>query len=288
MLRYDASMRQADSLRGLSVGDAFGEGFFVPDAAEAVRQRRLPPPPWRWTDDTMMARGLCEVLDACGAVDPDQLAAVFARNYALDPQRGYGGTAHDILQGIGAGRPWKRVSGEVFGGKGSMGNGAAMRVAPLGARFADDLARVRVEAAQSALPTHQHPEGVAGAVAVAVATALACGGAGPDALWEAVLDLTPDGPTREGLVAARELGAVPVELAADRLGSGRLVTAPDTVPFAIWCAAGCLDDFEEALWRTVAGLGDRDTTCAMVGGIVGARVGIEGIPAAWRDWTEPV
>ena len=42
----------------------------------------------------------------------------------------------------------------------------------------------------------------------------------------------------------------------------------------------------EALWHTVAGLGDRDTTCAIVGGIVGARVGVEGIPIEWRDKRE--
>jgi ADP-ribosylglycohydrolase len=59
------------------------------------------------------------------------------------------------------------------------------------------------------------------------------------------------------------------------------VISSDTVPFVIWCATRHLDDFEAALWETVEGLGDRDTTCAMVGGIVGARLGIDAIPEPW-------
>src|SRR5262245_63984537 len=66
------------------------------------------------------------------------------------------------------------------------------------------------------------------------------------------------------------------------------LTAPGTVPFALWCAAQHLDDYEEALWLTVSGLGDRDTTCAIAGGIVACCTGAEGIPAAWRAAREPL
>ena len=60
----------------------------------------------------------------------------------------------------------------LFGGEGSFGNGAAMRVAPLGAYFADELDAVVEQASFSAEVTHSHPEGIAGAIAVAVAAAL--------------------------------------------------------------------------------------------------------------------
>ena len=53
------------------------------------------------------------------------------------------------------------------------GNGAAMRVAPVGAYFADDPDRAAHEAQHSAVITHAHPEGQAGAIAVAVAAATA-------------------------------------------------------------------------------------------------------------------
>lgn len=70
------------------------------------------------------------------------------------------------------------------------------------------------------------------------------------------------------------------------LGNGSRVISQDTVPFAIWCAARHLECYEEALWTTVAGLGDRDTTCAIVGGIVALTEGGTAIPAEWIEARE--
>ncbi|HEY9611981.1 ADP-ribosylglycohydrolase family protein [Allocoleopsis sp.] len=42
------------------------------------------------------------------------------------------------------------------------------------------------------------------------------------------------------------------------LGNGDRISAQDTVPFALWCAAQHLDNYQEALWLTVKGLGDRE------------------------------
>jgi ADP-ribosylglycohydrolase len=67
-----------------------------------------------------------------------------------------------------------------------------------------------------------------------------------------------------------------------------MVTAQDTVPFVLWSAACHLNDYEEALWATVSGLGDRDTTCAMVGGVVVMHAGVRNIPRAWLDCQEPI
>jgi ADP-ribosylglycohydrolase len=66
------------------------------------------------------------------------------------------------------------------------------------------------------------------------------------------------------------------QTAARLLGSGLKGTAPDTVPFALWCAARHIDHYEQALWATVSGLGDRDTTCAIVGGVVALATGRRG------------
>ncbi|MCP3972841.1 MAG: ADP-ribosylglycohydrolase family protein [Rhodobacteraceae bacterium] len=65
------------------------------------------------------------------------------------------------------------------------------------------------------------------------------------------------------------------------LGNGTRVLAQDTVPFCLWCAARHTRDFEEAMWATVSGFGDRDTTCAIVGGILAARDEAGSIPPAW-------
>ncbi|WP_405847944.1 ADP-ribosylglycohydrolase family protein [Streptomyces sp. NBC_01518] len=285
------------SLDGLVMGDAFGDGWFTrsdEDAEELWAARELRPAPWLWTDDSAMAFVLFAHLMTHGEVQPDALAREFAAEYERDPSRGYGPSMHGILRRIGDGEDWQAVTTGQFGGQGSYGNGAAMRVAPLGAWFRDDLVAAAEQARLSALTTHAHPEAVAGAVAVAVAAALAAAGADQQALPRAeflreVASLVPESDVRSGLlVAANFSGRTSVRHAASVLGSGTLISAPDTVPFALWCAAGQLDDLPEALWQTVAGWGDRDTTCAIAGGVVAARTGTAGIASAWREACEAI
>ena len=295
---HDAALARARlALEGLSLGDAFGERFFItPGLAIArIMERALPAPPWKWTDDTAMALAVFETLQRCRGIDSDHLASAFAEGYARDPRRGYGATAHDILQSIAQGLPWASVSAAVFDGGGSMGNGSAMRVAPIGAYFADDLDAVVEHAARSAAPTHAHEDGRAGAIAVALAAALAwrvgtgiSSMTGSDILRE-VTQRTPAGATRDGLLKACSL---PLDTsptaAASLLGSGSRVICSDTVPFALWCAARHFADFEEAMWSTVSGLGDRDTTCAIVGGIVALAVSDAGLPQHFVAAREPL
>jgi ADP-ribosylglycohydrolase len=286
-------MRRARlSLEGLSLGDSFGERFFVPPAlAESlVEQRVLPAPPWHYTDDTAMALSIVETLEVHGAIDQEVLAQAFFRRYRADPGRGYGGMAHHILREIGAGTPWRRVSRAAFGGMGSMGNGGAMRAAPIGGYFADDLKAASAQAQRSAEVTHAHPEGQAGAAAVAVAAARAAGApSDPREILEAALAFTPDGQTRAGIAEALRLPFdSSVAAAVGRLGNGSQVISQDTVPFSLWCAARHASHFEEALWTTVSGLGDRDTTCAIVGGIVSLAVGREALPSGWLASREPL
>ena len=174
-----------------------------------------------------------------------------------------------------------------------MGNGAAMRVAPLGAFFADDPALAADEARASAEVTHAHPEGQAGAVAVAMAAVWTVRHRAlqPDALalLRYAAEHTPAGETRHGIARALEIPAsVEVAEAAEILGNGSGAIAADTVPYSLWCAAHNLGDFRAALWAAVAAGGDRDTNCAIVGGIVALHVGIEGIPEAWRATREPL
>ncbi len=280
------------SLEALALGDAFGERWFPlfrepRQAVNEIRARRTPPEPrWHWTDDTALALALNRCLDERGHVDQDHLALCYALAFDADQARGYGHGMHLLLpQLLVSPADWRTLAPELFDG-GSLGNGAAMRVAPLGARFHEDLDRVVEQAALSAAVTHAHPDGVAGAVAVAVAAALSARG---ELTLDAVAGRTPEGPLRDGVRrAARTPFTTQPWKAADLLGNGQRIRADDTVPFALWTAARHRDDLEAALWATAEGLGDVDTTCAITGGVVGAATGVAGAPEEWLFRREPL
>src|ERR1051326_7539287 len=163
------------SLEGLSVGDGLGERFFFQGtrALHMIARRELPPRRWDYTDDTRMALSIVAILHEHDEINQDALAAHFARRFVEQSHRSYGPAMRSLLADLHFGADWREAAPALFGGKGSFGNGAAMRIAPLGAYFADDLERVVVEAERSAVVTHTHPEAAAGAIAVAVAAARA-------------------------------------------------------------------------------------------------------------------
>jgi ADP-ribosylglycohydrolase len=236
-----------------------------------------------------MALSIVELLRERGAIVPELLASAFVRRYAREPARGYGRGAHEVLSEIAAGVPYEVAARALFNGQGSCGNGGGMRSAPIGAYFSGDLDAVVEHATHSAAPTHAHPDGVAGAVAVAVAAAsVFAGERDAKALLETVVSRTPAGPTRDGVRRSIPmLRAEPITVAAE-LGNGAHVMAADTIPFALWCAASNLRDYSAALWACGEVGGDIDTTCAMVGGIVVGATGLDGIPADWRTAREPL
>lgn len=295
---YTRLWRALLSLEGLAVGDAFGERYFHFTSAQSqsyFEQRVLPevePGEWSYTDDTQMALSIVEILRRYRSIDQDMLMESFVAHY--EPMRGYGAGMHTLLREMRTGHAsWRELTPMQFSGRGSYGNGAAMRVAPLGAYFAGNLRRVVAQARISAQVTHSHPEAIAGAIAVAVAAALAwqyrAAGERPTraALIDRVLPLVPASDIRGQLQRARDiLPDTPATVAASMLGSGYRASAQDTVPYVLWCAGQFLDDYEEALWQTASGLGDVDTTCAMVGGIVVLYTGVETIPEKWLERRE--
>jgi ADP-ribosylglycohydrolase len=282
------------SLEGLATGDACGE-HFRPIGQEWDRpltvERAKRSAPWRYTDDTQMALSIVTTLRLHGEIDQDDLALSFGRHY--DITRGYGPSMHELLPAIRSRRPWRTAAKMLFGGSGSFGNGSAMRVAPLGAYYADEPELIPEQAARSAEVTHAHPEALAGAVAVALASAFAWRQREADNppsrvdFLEEVIARTPESAVRRGLLEARDLPSDTTPyFAAIVLGNGSHVTCPDTVPYCLWVASGHLRDWEEAFWQALSDARDRDTVCAIVGGIVAASVGVDGIPAEWRALRE--
>lgn len=275
-------------LRALSVGDAFGEALGDETKDSKLIRLRLFPKrrPWRWTDDTAMAISIVEVLESHGRIDEDALAQAFLRRWHGDPGRGYGLGVHLILQHVLDGAAWRDEARAAFDGTGSAGNGAAMRAGPVGAYFAPDLERVRDEALKSAAPTHAHPDGAAGAVAIAIVAALAIEGVPAERWLDEAIRWTPEGKTRNGIRRAVEVGPnMDVDLAGEELGTGCLIRARDTVPFALWVSARHPDDYEAAVWEATSEIGDRDTLGAIVGSIVGCSAAV---PVLWLEATEPL
>ncbi|MET7417968.1 ADP-ribosylglycohydrolase family protein [Dactylosporangium sp. NPDC005555] len=282
-----------DSLTGLSVGDALAAPFEMHPPFEDGAVFAPPPPPWRWTDDTEMACTLLQGLRQDGRVDQDWLAGAFAQRWSAD--RGYGRGARSVLTSINEGVPWRTAAGALFAGRGSAGNGAAMRVAPLGAFFADDPDVAARQAALSAEVTHQHPEGISGAVAVALAAALTARHTPRGSLLRMVLNQLPPSDVRDGIGRASRMSekSDPRDVGAD-LGNGSHALAQDTVPFALWVAATHLDNYPAAMAACVQAGGDTDSTCAIAGGIIAAHTGTGddaargtiGVPPQWIEHRE--
>lgn len=282
------SERARLSLQGLSVGDAFGQLFFLPWVAETATRNELPEAPWHYTDDTEMGIAIVQVLEAHGGIDQDALAQVFADRHAAEPNRCYGGGAHQLLGQISDGADWRTACRDLFGGEGSFGNGGAMRAGPVGAWFADDVDATIEHARRSAEVTHAHIEGQAGGIAVALAAGWAwrwsqASRTEPAAsMLSWVADRLPDSEVAASVRRAAEIPASTWQFdVANELGCGDRVTAQDTVAFSLWMAAAHLDDYSEAILTTGRVGGDADTTCAIVGSIVALSSGPDAVPAEW-------
>jgi hypothetical protein len=159
------------SMLGLALGDAMGaphEGGFVGRFAWWVlgigHGETL-----RWTDDTQMALVLAESLADHGRVEADELAMRWA--WQMDSRRGYGPGTRKLLLRVLQGEPWQTAGRAVYA-DGSLGNGAAMRAAPIGLFFQSDFESLRRAAELASSITHAHPLGIEGGVLMARATAL--------------------------------------------------------------------------------------------------------------------
>jgi ADP-ribosylglycohydrolase len=275
------------SLEGLALGDAYGN-HHGNNAKKKLAQT------WEFSDDTLMACSIVENLRRFGAIRANELAQSFAEHW--DGQRGYGQGVTRLLKAIQRGASWQKAAYEMFDGQGSYGNGAAMRVAPLGAFFADDFELLVEQARTSAIVTHAHPEGIAGAIAVAVAAGVAYQLRQENVtnisladFLNRIIPFVPESEVRRKIVAAMELPPeTTVQAAALILGNGRPVHAQLTVPFALWAAGKFLTNYETAIRKTASARGDVDTNCAIVGGIVILYTGMNTVPQTWLNRREPL
>ncbi len=281
---FDAALL---SLSGLSVGDAFGQSLTFQGAQELIARRELPLSPWNWTEDTQLALSVVEELRLRDWIDQDYLARRMAWRYRIDPSRGYGNSTRQVLSRVAQGEYFRTVAKSVNDG-GSYGSSGSARAIPLGAFYTESPARAAREAPLTAAITHMHPESFAGAQAVAIAAAMAAQTefpVGQDFL-QSIVGYVAESEVRQRIAQISHIPADDWEQCLKYLAGDNFSTVQTAVPFALWCAAHHLDSFEDALWLTVSGLGCRDTTCAIVGGIVA--LSCRNVPANWTNSIEPL
>lgn len=174
----------------------------------------------------------------------------------------------------------------------SAGNGPAMRSPLLGIAYGDTPEMLKEMVLRSTRMTHRDPKAYRGALVVAVAAhvSAAVNTTGYRAYLDAVQACLADGPADElpGLLeqacTSAERGE-PVERFAAAIGSRNGISGYmyHTVPCVIQAWLRYQRDFEGGIKEIIAAGGDADTTAAILGGIIGAGVGKEGIPDAWLN-----
>jgi poly(ADP-ribose) glycohydrolase ARH3 len=275
------------SMVGSALGDAIGEmAFQYPDrqklSAMIERLEVL-----RYTDDTAMAMGLATSLVHMGGLDRQHLGETFRRNFEQEPWRGYATgppTIFSMVRSLGI--SYADAARSLFGGGGSFGNGAAMRISPLGLFFhkSSDIYQL---ACGSAEVTHAHPVGKDGAAVQAWAVALAvrlevAEGFSPQVFVDKLAVFARTIEIQEKIRLAGRLleeNTTP-DVAAKQLG--RSVAVDESMPFAIYSFLRNPNSFEDCLNCAIMHGGDRDTLGAMAGAVSGAYLGIEAIPSGWR------
>ena len=173
----------------------------------------------------------------------------------------------------------------------SAGNGPAMRSAIIGVCYGRDLNKMHDLVRASTRITHTDPRAEFGALAVALAAHIASAKGGKnvhDDFLMKIKELIAGEESDEFLELMRKtIGSAasgkPVESFAKALGLENGVSGfmYHTVPIAIHCWLSHQKDFRSAVLTAVRCGGDTDTVAAIVGGIVGAGVGKDGIPLEW-------
>ena len=267
------------SLIGLTVGDALG-GKFEGQTAAHIHARvpsldalmQYPAKSLWYTDDTQMMIGVAETLITYQSMEEEALCKAFVQNYV--PSRGYGQGARAVLEAMEEGRDYHFTANNIFPG-GSYGNGAAMRVAPIGLFFRDHPEELISQARLSALPTHTHPLGIEGAIilAGAVGYVSSIDSIDKNTFLDHLFTVSSSSVFQEKIELTRRISRPEAII---QLGNG--IAAQESVITAIACFLQSPDSFEETIGHAIFLGGDTDTLAAMAGAISGAYLGIDAIP----------
>lgn len=243
-----------------------------------------------YTDDTQMMIAVGESLIEKKGFDGEDMAQKLAQAY--DPERGYGRGAERVIKRIKEGIPWHQAGKGLFPG-GSYGNGAAMRIAPVGLLYWDQPAELKRTAKNASSITHTHPLGIEGAViqgyGVSLALAMGVKGAFRSTVFLEEITRFQNKKMKEMVRKILLVEDLMENLRADNplskeevvrdLGHG--IQAHESVPTALYAFLSHPHSFQEAVSYAVGLGGDTDTIGAMTGAMAGAFHGLSGIPSEW-------
>jgi poly(ADP-ribose) glycohydrolase ARH3 len=276
---------------GSAVGDAIGELAFSYPEEQALLRKVDRGDMLRYTDDTAMAIGLAESIAALGRIEPRHLGDTFRAHFRREPWRGYAAGPPTVFAQVEEeGISYRNAARRLYGGQGSFGNGAAMRIVALGLFFhaAPDLYD---QARLSAEVTHAHPIGIDGAAVQARAVAQVVDHDPAERLSaedfvQTLLNTARTAEMRQQLAHVGQLLRLSAssERAAVVLGQG--VAVQRSLPFAIFCFLRHPASFRDCLFCAALNGGDRDTLGAMACAISGAYLGLDAIPTAWQQRLE--
>lgn len=282
----DIKAKYLGGMVGGALGDAIGEiAFYHPEKGGLCTQLDRSTE-FRYTDDSAMSIGLAESILRKGCLDQQDLGDTFRYNYQKEPWRGYASGPPTIFSMVErSGITYAEAARTLFGGGGSLGNGAAMRIVPVGLFF-HNSADLYEEACISASVTHAHPVGKDGAAVQARAVSLAVK-LDPKETFplkvyvNELIGFAKTPEIEEKIESVQKLindNATP-SFAALQLG--RTVAVHESLPFALYSFLRHPKSFEDCLFCATLNGGDRDTLGAMACAISGAYVGVESIPQLW-------
>lgn len=168
------------TLVGALLGDCFGGPYEGDESvSKIVLQRyfdKLEDPKFRtplkkYSDDTVMTKAITESLVENGSFNEHDIAKRFVMDFFSEPGRGYGQSIGQVFQKLKNSKfsnIWQPAQ-EQFNGTGSLGNGGAMRIAPIALFCNSNYTQLLETAAKCTKITHTHKLGVHGALLQAVA-----------------------------------------------------------------------------------------------------------------------
>jgi ADP-ribosylglycohydrolase len=240
------------------------------------------PPGAFWTDDTQLMLVLARGLLQGAELELSELMDKIAGELILwldEPDLGAGATTRGAALSLKDGIHWSES------GLNSKTCGSLMRIGILGFIFRNDPEKLIRAASLSGRITHTHPTADAASVAGAHAVKLALDGVAPEEMFLPLLRVT-EGISKEfteALKGSYDLAQSNLsdEEALPKIGQGWY--ADETFALAYFCILRYPNNYKKAVQTAVNITGDSDSVGSVAGGILGARLGIEAVPASWIE-----